>query len=130
MSYLIQLEEKLFAHNLQSTDLLRVSFGCKIDLSVATLADLGEDLEVAVTESGSSFAEICPFPSKILALCCFIFFCGCFRWRRDARLEHGLSAVTIVDIAEEIEIMVQEVCIVLAFQIHHPIIGPHIAESH
>lgn len=106
VSYLVQLEEELFAHDLQSTDLLCVSFGRKIHLPVATLADLGEDLEVTVAESGSSLAEIGPFPSKVLALRCFVLFCGCFGRRRDGRFEHGLSALPIVDIAEEIEIMV------------------------
>lgn len=56
MSDLIQFEQQALAHHLQRAYFLRISFLRQIDLSVAALTDLGEDLEIAMSQTSSPFA--------------------------------------------------------------------------
>lgn len=66
MSDLVQLEEKLLAHDLESADFLRVLLFGQVHLAIATLPDLCKDLEITVAKSGSPFPQIGSFSSKIL----------------------------------------------------------------
>ena len=67
MPDLVQLEKQLFAHDFQRAHFLRVFLLRQIHLSVATLSDLRKDLEVAMTESCATFAQVRSFPAQVLA---------------------------------------------------------------
>jgi hypothetical protein len=78
-------------------------------LTVAALSDLGQDLEVGMPESHSSFTQIGPFPSSILVPHMFIGFLVGLRRGGIFGLESIESILPISDISEEIEVVVQEV---------------------
>jgi len=63
---LIQLEQKLLAHDLQRADLPSVLLLREIHLTITTLTDLSENLEVTVPQSGSSAAQLRSFATKVL----------------------------------------------------------------
>jgi hypothetical protein len=48
MADLIELEQQLFAHDFQSAHFLGVLFLGQVDLSIASLPDLCQNLEVAL----------------------------------------------------------------------------------
>ena len=54
----IQLEEELFAHDFKRTNFSCILFGCKIYLSIASLTNLCEDLEIAVAKSCAALSQI------------------------------------------------------------------------
>lgn len=64
---LVQLEQKLLAHYLQGAYLLRVLLLGQEYLTVTTLSDLREDLEVTLSESHTSFSQISPLATGVLA---------------------------------------------------------------
>lgn len=66
MPDLVQLEKQLFAHHFQRTYFLRVLLLRQIHLSVPTLSDLRQDLEVAMAESCPTFAQVRPFSAQVL----------------------------------------------------------------
>jgi hypothetical protein len=61
----IELEKQLFAHDLQSANLLSVFLLRQEHLSISTLPNLGENLKVSMMEPGAAFSEIGSFTTKI-----------------------------------------------------------------
>lgn len=109
MSDLVKFEQKLLAHYFQCTDFASVLFGCEVDLSIATLAYLGENLEVTVAQPCAALSQISSLSAQIFVTCCFVFFHRSRRGRGKLRIEHSFAALAMVHIAEEVEIMVKEV---------------------
>ena len=66
VSDLVKFEEQLFAHDLQGTDLPGVLLLRQVYLAIATLTDLGQDLEVALSKSRPSLAEVRALPTQPL----------------------------------------------------------------
>jgi len=60
MPDLVQLEKKLLAHDLQRTDFPRILLRRQVDLSIATLSNLGENLEVTMLQSRTALSQIGP----------------------------------------------------------------------
>jgi len=58
MSDLIELEQQILAHDFQRTDFACVLLLRQIHLTIATLTDLSENLEVSVSESSATLAQI------------------------------------------------------------------------
>ena len=109
MPDLVKLEQKLLAHDLQRAYFFRVFLRRKIYLSVATLSNLGKDLEVTLTKSCSTLSKICTLPSKVFVFQLFIFLGRCPRWGRKLSVKSGLSGLTIVHVAEEVKVVVKKV---------------------
>jgi hypothetical protein len=59
VSDFIQLEQQFLAHDLESADFARILLLGKIDLSIPTLSNLSEDLEVTMSKSRSAFPQVC-----------------------------------------------------------------------
>lgn len=114
MSNLVKFEEKLLTHYLQCADFASVLLGCKVDLSIAPLAHLGKNLEVAVAQPCAALSQICSLSAQVFMTCYFILFHRSFRGSGKLGIEQSFAALAMVDIAEEVEIMVKEVCQVLA----------------
>ena len=109
MANLIQLEQQLLAHDLQRAHLSRVLLLGQVDLAVSTLTDLCENLEIAMSQLCSPLSQIGPLASEILGHERVVFVFGCL-WRLGhARLELLCAALTLVHVAEEVEIVVEEV---------------------
>ena len=107
----IQFEEELLAHYFQSTDFPGVFLGCKIDLSIATLTNLGEDLKVSVTKSCAAFPKIRSFSAQIFVSCRFVLFCGS-GWRSwKLGVEERFTALALVHVTQEVEVVVQKIYI-------------------
>lgn len=107
---LIQLEQQLLAHDLQGANLLRIFLLCEEDLTVATLADLRQDLEVTLSESHSPLAEIRPLPTSVLVPHLFI---GLFIGIRRSGvfgLEGIETALSVADVSQKVEVVVEEIC--------------------
>lgn len=105
----IQFEQELLAHDFQGTDFSGVLFSGKVHLSVATLTDLGEDLEVSMAESRATLPEICSFSAQILVSCRFVLFCrsGWRSWKLG--IEECFTTLAVVHVTQEIKVMVQEI---------------------
>ena len=109
MSDLVKFEQKLFTHYFQCTHFASVLFGCEVNLSIATLAHLGENLEVTVAQPCAALSQIRSLSAQIFVTCCFVFF-DRSRWGSGKlRIKHGFPALTMVHIAEEVEIMIKKV---------------------
>lgn len=109
MANLVQLEEQLLAHDLERADLARILLLGQIDLAIATLSDLGQDLEVGVAEANATLAQIGPLPACVLVPQLFVLlFVGLGR-RGDFSLESVEALLAVADIGQKIEVVVQEV---------------------
>lgn len=109
MPDLIQFEEQLLAHDLQSAYLTRVLLLRKVYLSVSTLSDLGQDLEVALTQSGAAFTQVCTLATEIPIQRRLIFFDRGRGRGRIGGLELGLAVLAVVDIAEQVKVIIEEI---------------------
>lgn len=99
MSDLVHLVEKPLAHHLQGTNFSRVFLLRQVHLSISTLADLSQDVEVAMVQSCPSLAQICTFSAEVFTLCCLVLgVIACCRLR-VLRLELRLAGLTIMNIA-------------------------------
>ena len=109
MSDLVKFEQKLLTHYFECTDFASVLFGSEVDLSIAPLAHLGEDLEVTVAQPCAALSQIRSLSAQVFVTCCFIFFHRSCRGSRKLRIEQSFAALAMMDIAKEIEIMVKEI---------------------
>lgn len=82
MADLVQLEKQFLAHNLQCADLARVLLLGQIDLSIASLTDLSEDLEVALPQARPSLAQIGALTTEILCKGIIVLCLRCLGRRR------------------------------------------------
>lgn len=106
---LIQLEQKLLAHDLQRADLPSVLLLREVDLTITSLTDLGENLKVTVPQPGSSATQLCSFATKVLLQIGLIFFGVHRRWQRVVFLECVHAPLSGVNIAEKVVVVVEEV---------------------
>lgn len=116
MADLIQLEEQFLAHDLQRAHLLGVLLLGQKHLTVATLTDLCEDLEVTLAKSHPSLSEISSFPTGILVPHLVV---GVIigRGRRGEFLFEGIEAIlAITSVGEEVKVVVEKVCVKMKYQ--------------
>ncbi len=99
MSDLVKFEQKLLAHYFQCTDFASVLFGCEVDLSIATLAHLGENLEVTVAQPCAALSQVRSLSAQVFVTCCFVFFHRSFRGSGKLRIEQSFAALAMVYIA-------------------------------
>lgn len=110
MSDFIKLEEEFLAHNLKSADFPGVLLLSEEDLSISTLANLGKNLEITLSKTNTSLAEIGSFSSGIFLperIICF--FWGFWRIRVFG-FEMIEAVLTSTNIAQEVEVVIQEIC--------------------
>jgi hypothetical protein len=79
-------------------------------LSVASLANLCEDLEVSMPKPSSSLAKIGPLSSKILVQSIVILRIGGRGRRRVLGFKLGEAVLAGVHVGEEIIVVVEEIC--------------------
>jgi len=56
VSHFVEFEQQFLSHDLKRTDFSSVFLLSEIDLSIATLANLSQDLEVTMSKAGSALA--------------------------------------------------------------------------
>jgi len=108
---LVQLEQQLLAHDLQGADFTCVLLLGQVHLSITTLADLREDLEVALPQPSASLAEVGTLAAQVLCEGIVVFFFGSFGRRRVLGLELGETVLAGMDVGKEVVVVVEEVCI-------------------
>jgi hypothetical protein len=81
----------------------------QIDLTITTLSNLCEDLEVPVSETSATFAQISTLTAKILVHGSIVFFHRSVRRSREGGFEGGFSSLTVVDVRQKVEVVVEEV---------------------
>lgn len=109
MTDLVQLKQQLLAHDFEGTNFTGVLFLSQVHLSITTLANLGENLEVALPQSSASLAEVGTFTTEILCKSIVVLFFGRLRWRRILRFELGETVLAGMYVGEEVVIVVEEV---------------------
>lgn len=105
----IELEQEFFAHDLQSADFAGVLLLGQVDLTVATLADLRENLEVAMPQPGAPLPQVCALATKILVQNLVVLLFRCIGRGGELRLERGETVLSVVDVGEKVIVIVQEV---------------------
>jgi len=112
MSDLVQLEEQLLAHHLQSTDFPGILLLRQENLSISTLSNLCEDLEVTLPKTNPTLSEIGALSTTYFDQTGYKFLVGCRRFG-----EFGFEVIETVlasaDVGQEIEVVIQEICTVL-----------------
>lgn len=109
MPDLIQFEEQLFAHDFERANFSSIFLLCQVDLTVSTLANLGQYLEVAMSKSGASLSKICPFTTGVFGPGGVVgFWVGSWRLR-IAIFELDQAILTTVNITQQIVVMIKKV---------------------
>ena len=110
MSDFIQLEQQFLAHDLERTNFSRILLLGQVHLSITTLANLSEDLEITMAQASSPFAEVGAFAAEVFVQGGAVFFLrgGGGFW--IAGFEGGGAGLALMNVAEEVEVVVQEVC--------------------
>ena len=109
MANLVKLEKQLLAHDLQRADFSGILLLRKEDLTVATLSDLCQDLEVTMSKADASLSEVSTLTTRIfLPQIIVSLFIGLGR-RRNFGFERIKSSLTATNISQEVEVVVQEV---------------------
>lgn len=98
MSNLVQLEQQLFAHDLEGAHLARVFLLCEEDLAIAALANLGQNLEVALLQSDATLAKVGSLSTGILGPQLSVAFLVSGGRCRDVGLEGGQPLLSRADI--------------------------------
>ena len=109
MPDLIQLEEQLLTHHLQSTDFSGIFLRRQIDLSIASLTHLGKYLEISMPESSPSFTQIGSLPSQVFMLRNVVLLLISCRRKRILLTENCLTVLAVMNVIEEVEIVIQKV---------------------
>lgn len=109
MADFVQFEQQLLAHDLQRADFLRIFLLRQEHLAIATLSNLCEDLEVTLSESHPSLAEIGSLSAGILVPHMGKGFLIGVRRERVLGRESVESVLAIANVGEEVEVVVQEV---------------------
>lgn len=123
MSNFVELEQKLFAHDLQCANFSCILLLSKENLAVATLSDLCEDLEITLAETDSSLSKIGTLSSSILLPNRVVGLFGCLRGRRKLGLKLGKSVLSRANVGKKVEVVVEEVCWGLAIFSRHMKLG-------
>jgi hypothetical protein len=110
MADFIQLEQQCLAHDFQCADLARVLLLRQKHLSVASLSDLGKNLEIALPQASATLPKIGAFAAKVLSKGIVVL--GFWRLRRRGVLRFELSEAVLagVDVGQEVVVVVEEVC--------------------
>jgi hypothetical protein len=107
VSNLIQFKEQRLAHNLECANLLGIPLLGQVHLTVPTLTNLCEDLEIALSQASPAFSQICTLPTKVFGqrLVVFSF------WHLSGVLFLKLieTRLTNVYIAEQVIIVIEEI---------------------
>lgn len=114
VSHFVKLEEKLLAHDLESADFSGVLLLSQEYLSISSLSDLCKDRKVTLPQSRASIAEIRPFSAQVLREVGLILAFIGLGWGWVVFLESCHSRLTGVDVAEEVVIVIKEICHALA----------------
>lgn len=109
MSDFVELEEELLAHDLESTDLSGVFFLREVDLTIATLADLGKNLEVTMPESSPAFAQICALAAEVLRQVCIVLVSGSCRGIWVVLVKCVNALLSVVNIAQQVVVIIEEI---------------------
>lgn len=110
MTDFVQLEEQLFAHDLEGADFSRVLLLGQKHLAVTSLADLRQDLEVTMSETNSSLSKVCALSTSVLGPHLSMGLLVGIGRRGELVLEGIQSVLSRADIGEEVEVVVQEIC--------------------
>lgn len=110
MANLVQLEQQLFAHHLQSTHFFGVLFLSQVYLPIASLADLCEDLEITLPQSCPSLAEIGTLAAEVLCKGIVVLCIWCCRGRWVLRLELRKTVLSCVYVGEQVIVVIEEIC--------------------
>lgn len=81
----------------------------QIDLAITTLADLRQDLKVVLAETRATLAQMSALATEIFAECGFVFFDRSIGRVGVCGPELGLAVPTVMNVAKEIKIVVEEV---------------------
>ena len=107
-THLVHLEQRALLHLLERAHLARVGLAGEVDLAVAALADLGDDLELVDLELEAALAE-----EGALAPAVGLELLGVLGLGEPALLgvlvETGAALLAVRDVAEEVEVVVEEV---------------------
>ena len=107
-THLVHLEERPLLHLLQRTHLPRVCLACKVDLTISTLADLRDDLELVDLELDTALAEEGAFATAV-----GLEFVGVLLLSeialRGVLVEAGTAVLAGSDVTEEVEVVVEEI---------------------
>lgn len=106
---LIQLEQQPLAHDLQRAHLLRIFLLGQEHLTVASLPDLGKDLEVALAKTCPPLAEIGSLSASVFVPHLLVRLIWSLGRVGEFVLESIEAALTIANICEEIKVVVKEV---------------------
>jgi hypothetical protein len=105
----IEFEQQFLAHDFEGADFAGVFLLGEVNLAVPSLADLGEDLEITMAETSAAFSEVGSLPTEIFVQCGIVLFLGSLRWARKGGFEGIFARLTIVDVGEQVEVVVEEV---------------------
>ena len=81
----------------------------QVNLTVSTLANLGQQLEIMLAQTGATLAQMSTLSTEILEQCRLVFVGRGFRWFGVGSTKLGLAGLAVMDIAEEVKIVVEEV---------------------
>lgn len=105
----VELEQQLLAHDLQGAHFTRVLLLRQEDLTIATLANLCEDLEVALSQAGAALPQIGALPAQVFGQSLVVFVLGCGRRRGVLSLELLQAVLARVHVGEEVIVVVEEI---------------------
>jgi hypothetical protein len=106
VSNFVQLEQQLLAHDFQGTHFSRILLLGQEDLAVAALANLGEYLEVSLTQSSSPLAEIGSLASEVIVEGFIVLILGGGRGRRVLGFELIETVLAGVHVGKEIVVVI------------------------
>lgn len=109
MSNFVKLEQQLLAHNLQGTDFPSILLLCQENLTITTLTDLCEDLEIALAKTYTALAKVGTLSTSILLPDGLVGFFGSSRWLRELGLEVVESSLPLADISQKVKVVVQKI---------------------
>ena len=106
---LIHLKERPFAHLLEGAYLAGLLLAGEVDLAVAALSDLSDDVELIDAELRAALAEDDALaPAVRLEL--FVVLGGRERAGGGIGVELGAAVLARADVAQELEVVIEEVC--------------------
>ena len=106
MSDLVQLEQQLFAHDIQSTDFSGIFLLGEEDLTIATLSDLCEDLKVALPKTYSTLSQIGSLSTNVFGPDWIISFFGSGRRIGEFGFEMSKTILASTDVGQEIKVVI------------------------
>ena len=109
VSDLVQLEQQLLAHDLQRAHFTSVLLLSKENLTIPTLSNLGQNVEISMVKACAALAEMRSLSAKIFLQRRLIFGGRGSRRGRITSFKLCLTRLTIVHIAEKVKVVVEEI---------------------